>query len=80
MGYWNDLLSEWQTAVRKRQTEAFFLSAVENRNNQRTTYQMLGSITKYTDYLIDQAAMEAEGHDTNVMLQSTFGVTENGRR
>ena len=79
MAYWSDLLAEWQTAVRKKAIEAFFISATENRNNTRTTYQTLGSIQAFTDYLIRMAQQEAYGHQPNVMLNSTFGVTENGQ-
>ena len=77
--YWQELLAEWQAAVRKKSIEAFFISAVENRNNMRTTYQTLGSVTMYTDYLIRMAQQESMGIGMNVMTHSTFGVTENGQ-
>ena len=78
--YWQDLLKEWQAAVRTRNIESFFLNTVENRNNQRTVYQNLGSITAYTEYLVRQAANEIEyGNDplqSNVIRNTTWGVGE----
>jgi len=76
---WAQILAEWQTALAKKAIEAFFIAGVENRNNMRTTYQSLGSIQAFTDYLIRMAQQEAMGGDMNVMCHSTFGVTENGR-
>lgn len=78
MGYWATLLEEWKVALRKGTVEAFFISSVENRNQQRTTYQSLGSIQAYTDYLIRMAEAENAGNSANVMQSITFGVTRGG--
>lgn len=77
--YWQELLAEWLVAVRKNATHAFFIAGVENRNNQKTTYQTLGSIQAYTDYLIKMADQEKYSTGNNIMTSSTFGVTRNGQ-
>ena len=77
--YWQELLAEWLVAVRKNATHTFFISGVENRNNQRTTYQTLGSIQAYTDYLIRMADQEKHSVGHNIMTSTTFGVTRNGQ-
>jgi hypothetical protein len=79
MGYWQTLLAQWKVALASASVDAFFVSNVENRAGQRTTYQSLGSIQAYTDYLIAKAAAERLGSDENIMGSLTFGVTRAGQ-
>ena len=79
MGFWSNLLAEFQIALAKKDTDSFFYNSVENRNQQRTTYQELGSLQRYHDYLIKMASSERAGVEPNVMSSMTFGVTQNGQ-
>jgi hypothetical protein len=53
-------------ALANRAWESYFLSSVENRQEMRTTYTLLGNITSYIEWLRMMADNEAAQTDSGI--------------
>jgi hypothetical protein len=53
-------------ALANRAWESYFLSSVENHQQMRTTYTMLGNITSYIEWLRMMADNEAAQIDSGI--------------
>jgi hypothetical protein len=53
-------------ALANRAWESYFLSSVENREQMRTTYTMLGNITSYIEWLRMMADNETAAIDSGI--------------
>lgn len=48
-------------ALASRSWDSYFMSSVENHEEMRTTYTLLGNITDFIDWLAKKASEEAMG-------------------
>jgi len=55
---WVELYESWKEALANNNINAFFLKAEENSHEMRTTYQTLGNIERFTNYLRKRALWE----------------------
>lgn len=73
MGMWSDLRDSFVLAMKERNVDQWFVKQAENRNNMRTEYISAGDTERFLAMLNRRAAMEACGHDQDIVLFSVGG-------
>ncbi len=79
--FYQDLYVKWLTYIATgKPVKSFFLLGDENIREMRSTFQSLGSIAAFTDWLRKQAQDEcANGGDLTQVGASCFDVMGDGR-
>lgn len=74
--FYRDFYARWiQYVSTDKPINSFFLSGSENISEMRATYQTLGSVEKFTEYLLNKAQEEeAYGGNTGLMNSSCFQI------
>jgi len=68
-----ELLAKWREAILNQEIEAFFTKAEENSTEMRTTYQTLGNIERFSEWLEKKARDEINGHTRGQMYSLNVG-------
>lgn len=62
MGFYKEFYDKFKAHLLVKPVDSFFISSSENVNRMRTTYQALGSLTRFLEYLeqkvIEELALE----------------------
>lgn len=61
-------------ALAARQWNSYFISSVENHEQMRTTFTMLGNVTAFIEWLAAKAAEEAGGYSEGSIIMLQAGV------
>ena len=70
---WAQTLINWKDAISSGQIERFLISSVENSREMRTSYQTLGSVAKFTEWLEMKASEESTGYSPGTIFISVGG-------
>ena len=72
--FWQNTLEKFKDYIETgSNVDAFFISGSQNMRDLRTTYQSLGSIAAFLDYLERKAQVEAAGAEQGAAFFSLMG-------
>jgi len=63
--YWQTQLERFKKAYSENRPESWFISAIENSREMKTTYQSLKRVSDFIEWLEYKAMIEAEGHESS---------------
>ena len=71
---WAALLESWKTSLVEREIDSFFIQSAENGRELTNTYQSLGGIERFTEFLERKARDEANLDEPGIVYLGIGGA------